>query len=103
MVQADTQLPPLHTPPAAQLVPSGRLLHVVVLMPGWQLLQALPGSIVPGGYTVPPMSHCEPHTPLLQTCPPPHTVPLAMLLHAVVLLAGWHTWQELPGFAAPEG
>jgi hypothetical protein len=98
MVQPGTQLPPLHAAPAAQLVPLGRLLHVMVLMPGWQLLQALPGSIAPGGYTVPPMSHSAPHTPMTHSCPMPHPVPSVALLHAVVLLAGWQLWQEgLPG------
>jgi len=34
------------------------------------------------------MSHCVPHAPPAQTCPLPHPVPSAALVHAVVLEVG---------------
>jgi hypothetical protein len=47
------------------------------------------------GFTAPdattpasPMSHCVPHAPPAQTCPLPHPVPSAALVHAVVLEVG---------------
>jgi hypothetical protein len=46
----------LHTSPDPQLVPSARLVNVVVLVPGWQLAQP-PPAVAPDAYTVPPMTH----------------------------------------------
>jgi hypothetical protein len=45
------------------------------------------------------------HAPALQTSPVPHVVPSATSLHivvTVVLIAGSHARQALPGFAMPD-
>jgi hypothetical protein len=47
MKHPEMQLPVLHTSPEAQLVPLARSVQAVVLVPGWQLRQALAGSTVP--------------------------------------------------------
>jgi hypothetical protein len=47
MKQSAEHVPPLQTSPEAQLVPSARFVHAVVLTPGWQLSQALPDLTVP--------------------------------------------------------
>ena len=39
--------PVLHTFPEPQLVPSARLLHIVVLVPGWHVWHELAGFAVP--------------------------------------------------------
>jgi hypothetical protein len=31
-----------------------------------------------------------------------HDPPFAVVVHAVVLVPGWHVWQALRGFAAPD-
>ena len=31
-----------------------------------------------------------------------HEPPLAVVVHAVVLVAGWHVWHAFAGLAAPE-
>jgi hypothetical protein len=45
------------TPPAAQVVPLARLLHVDSLMLTWQLAQTFIGSGAPFAYFCPPISH----------------------------------------------
>jgi hypothetical protein len=47
------------------------------------------------------MKHPGAQLPALHTWPPPHAVPFATLLHAVVLEPGWQLWQASPGFSAP--
>jgi hypothetical protein len=33
----------------------------------------------------------------------PHEAPLGRFVQVLVLVAGWQTWQGVPGFAAPPG
>jgi hypothetical protein len=47
------------------------------------------------------MVHPDVHVPATQDIIPPQLVPSAAVLHAVVLVAGWQTWQGFAGFAAP--
>ena len=93
---------PLHTSPEGQppLTPSV-LVHAVVLVPGWQVWQGLLAFEAPDVTIVPPMSHCEPHAPLAQTCPLPQLVPSATSVHPVVLDDGWQTSQP-PFVVAPD-
>jgi hypothetical protein len=42
------------------------------------------------------------HVPALQITPDPQLAPLARVVHADVLVAGWHDWHELLGFATPD-
>jgi hypothetical protein len=67
MKHPDTQLVPLQISPAPQLVPLAAVLQAEVLVPGWQLWQALLGFDAPDAKTIPPMSHWVPHSPLAQT------------------------------------
>ena len=47
MEQPELQVVLLHTSPVPQVVPFARLVQVVVLLPGWQLWQALLGLVMP--------------------------------------------------------
>jgi hypothetical protein len=49
MKQSDTHVPLLQTSPAAQPVPSGSLVQVVVEVAGVQTSQAFAGFTVPAG------------------------------------------------------
>jgi hypothetical protein len=89
MKQPAAQAAELQTSPVPHADPFERSVHAEVLVPGWQVWQALVEFTAPVAKMVPPMSHCVPHCPALHTCPLPHAVPLAMLLHAVVLVPGW--------------
>jgi len=86
--------------PLPQPVPSVTLLHAVVLVPGWQLWQALFGFGVVDVKKVPPMKQPAVHAPAVQTLPDAQLVPSVRLLHAVVLVAGWQLWQALAEFTA---
>ena len=46
-------------------------------------------------------AHCL-HAPVLHTSPEPQPVPSGRLLHAVVVVPGWHVWHALAGFAVPD-
>jgi len=48
------------------------------------------------------MSQSLAQVPALQIFPAPQAVPIATLLHAVVLTPGWQLWHEFSGFAAFE-
>jgi hypothetical protein len=41
MTHPEVQVPVRHISPVPQLVPLDRLVHVVLLVPGWQLWQGL--------------------------------------------------------------
>jgi hypothetical protein len=78
------------------------LLQAVVLTPGWQLRQGFVGSIAPVAWTVPLMKQPAAQAAELQTSPVPHAVPLATLLHAVVLVPGWQLWHGSFGSSAAD-
>ncbi len=69
MKQSATHAPLLHTSPAAQAVPLGSLVHVVVEVAGVQTWQAFAGFTVPPGMSTPPMKQSATHAPLLHTSP----------------------------------
>jgi hypothetical protein len=87
MKQSDAQLPALQTP-VAQLTPFATSVHAVVLVPGWQVWQALVGFAAPDVSIAPPMKQSDAQLPALQTSAEPQLVPFATLLHAVVLAPG---------------
>jgi hypothetical protein len=47
------------------------------------------------------MKQPDPQLPALHTSPTPQLVPVATLLHAVVLVAGWQLWHAVLGFSVP--
>jgi hypothetical protein len=47
------------------------------------------------------MKHSATHAPALQTSPLWQDVPLALVVHAVVLRLGTHVWHALAGFTCP--
>jgi hypothetical protein len=93
MKQPTLQLPSLHTACAAQLVPSAMLLHPVVLIGGWQLLQLFSGLMAPGAKTAAPMKQPILQLPSLHTASGAQLVPSALVDHDVVLVAGWQLLQ----------
>jgi hypothetical protein len=57
MRQPAPQLAALQTSPVAQVVPSGKPLHALVLTPGWQLWHAFVGLRAPVVYVVTEITH----------------------------------------------
>jgi hypothetical protein len=100
MKQSAAQVPALQTSPTAQLIPSGRLVQVLVVVEGWQDWQTEFGLTDPDWRMSPPMKHATAQLPPLHT-PVGQLVPVARLVHAVTLEPGSQPWHALLGFNAP--
>ena len=75
--------------PLPQAVPSERGLSAEVLALGWHVSQGLALIELPDAKKAPPTTQPDAHAPVLQTSPEPQLAPLARLVHALVLTAGW--------------
>ena len=75
--------------PLPQFVPSGALVHMDVLAPGVQTPQPL-SPVVPGKWKTPAMKQPEVQLPPLQISADGQLAGPDTLVHAVVLIAGWH-------------
>jgi hypothetical protein len=93
----------LQTWPPPQLAPIAAAVHAVVLALGAHVWQALTGFAAPGAWNDPAMKQPAVQLEALHTTPAPQLVPLALLVHAVVLDPGVQSWHALPGLAAPGG
>jgi len=96
---ARTQLPAEQISVPPQEVPLATLVHTVVLAAGWQLWHAFPGFNTLAAYTVEEMKQPDSHAPPLHTAPVPQPIPSVTLVHAVVLVVGWHDWHASAAFS----
>jgi len=59
-------------------------------------------GFTPGESNAPAMKHPATQLAPLHTSPVAQTVPLATVVHWLVLVPGWHVWQALAGFVVPD-
>ena len=80
-----------------QPVLSAMLLHVDVLVPGWQLWHALVGLGALAPKKAPPISQPLAHTPVWQISPAAQEVPSVTGVQFDVLRPGWQLSHALAG------
>jgi hypothetical protein len=96
--------PAAQTSPLPHVNPSAWFVQAVALDVGVHIWQLLFGFDVPAANTCPPMKQLDEQAPALQYSPaPPHDVPAAVLLQALVPSPGEQTWHALAGLAVPDG
>ena len=102
MSQSAAHAPLTQISPAPQVVPVVTFVQVVVDDAGVHTWQAFAGFTAVDAYVAPAMSQSAAQAPPTQISPAPQLVPVVTFDHALVEVAGVHTWQAFAGFTVVE-